>query len=109
MISSQSPVSGCPGPGRSRSHTARRPRRRGLNGTAAALQEAGVRVAIGVGGSLDYHAGFVRRAPEWAQVLGLEWLFRLIAEPWRLRRQFVLPQFAVLALAEAIRGRIGHR
>jgi len=75
----------------------------------AALQEAGVRVAIGVGGSLDYHAGFVRRAPEWAQGLGLEWLFRLIAEPWRLRRQFVLPQFAVLALAEAIRGRIGHR
>jgi N-acetylglucosaminyldiphosphoundecaprenol N-acetyl-beta-D-mannosaminyltransferase len=75
----------------------------------AALQEAGVRIAIGVGGSLDYHAGFVRRAPGWAQGLGLEWLFRLIAEPWRLRRQLVLPQFAVLALAEAIRGRIGHR
>src|SRR6185503_11284770 len=52
----------------------------------AALEDAGVRIAIGVGGSLDYLAGYARRAPEWAQRLGLEWLFRLIAEPWRLRR-----------------------
>ena len=75
----------------------------------AALEEAGVRIAIGVGGSLDYHAGYVRRAPEWAQRLGLEWLFRLITEPWRLRRQLVLPQFAVLALIEAGHGRFGRR
>jgi N-acetylglucosaminyldiphosphoundecaprenol N-acetyl-beta-D-mannosaminyltransferase len=74
----------------------------------AALEEAGVRIAIGVGGSLDYHAGIVRRAPRWARRAGLEWLFRLIAEPWRLRRQLVLPGFAVLTLAEAIRVRIWH-
>jgi N-acetylglucosaminyldiphosphoundecaprenol N-acetyl-beta-D-mannosaminyltransferase len=72
----------------------------------AALEEAGVRIAIGVGGSLDYHAGIVRRAPGLVRRAGLEWLFRLIAEPWRLRRQLVLPGFAVLALAEAIRVRI---
>jgi N-acetylglucosaminyldiphosphoundecaprenol N-acetyl-beta-D-mannosaminyltransferase len=72
----------------------------------AALEEAGVRIAIGVGGSLDYHAGIVRRAPKWARRAGLEWLFRLIAEPWRLRRQLVLPVFAVLTLVEAIRVRI---
>jgi N-acetylglucosaminyldiphosphoundecaprenol N-acetyl-beta-D-mannosaminyltransferase len=74
----------------------------------AALEDAGIRIAIGVGGSLDFYAGYVRRAPEWAQRFGLEWLFRLIAEPWRLRRQLVLPKFAVLALIEAGRGRIGH-
>jgi N-acetylglucosaminyldiphosphoundecaprenol N-acetyl-beta-D-mannosaminyltransferase len=71
-----------------------------------ALEEAGVRIAIGVGGSLDYHAGIIRRAPKWARRAGLEWLFRLIAEPWRLRRQLVLPGFADLTLAEAIRVRI---
>jgi N-acetylglucosaminyldiphosphoundecaprenol N-acetyl-beta-D-mannosaminyltransferase len=75
----------------------------------ALLEDAGVRIAIGVGGSLDYHAGYVRRAPEWAQRFGFEWLFRLIAEPWRIRRQLVLPQFAILALIDAGRGRIGRR
>jgi N-acetylglucosaminyldiphosphoundecaprenol N-acetyl-beta-D-mannosaminyltransferase len=71
-----------------------------------ALEEAGVRIAIGVGGSLDYHAGIVRRAPGLVRRAGLEWLFRLLVEPWRLRRQRVLPGFAVMALAEAIRVRI---
>jgi N-acetylglucosaminyldiphosphoundecaprenol N-acetyl-beta-D-mannosaminyltransferase len=75
----------------------------------SALEDVGVRIAIGVGGSLDYYAGYVHRAPEWAQRFGLEWLFRLITEPWRLRRQLVLPKFAVLALVEAGRGRIGRR
>jgi N-acetylglucosaminyldiphosphoundecaprenol N-acetyl-beta-D-mannosaminyltransferase len=74
----------------------------------AALEEAGVRIAVGVGGSLDYHAGIVRRAPEWARRAGLEWLFRLVSEPWRLRRQLVLPAFAILALSEAVRVRIWH-
>jgi N-acetylglucosaminyldiphosphoundecaprenol N-acetyl-beta-D-mannosaminyltransferase len=52
-----------------------------------------VPVAMGVGGSLDFVAGVTRRAPEWVQRIGLEWLYRLIREPWRWRRQLELPRF----------------
>lgn len=53
-----------------------------------------VRVAIGVGGSLDFITGRAIRAPRWVQRLGLEWLHRLIREPWRWRRMLALPRFA---------------
>ena len=52
-----------------------------------------VRVAIGVGGALDFAAGKVPRAPRWMQRIGLEWLFRLLREPWRWRRMLRLPRF----------------
>jgi N-acetylglucosaminyldiphosphoundecaprenol N-acetyl-beta-D-mannosaminyltransferase len=58
----------------------------------------GVPVAVGVGGSFDYIAGVARRAPKWAQRAGLEWLHRLIKEPWRWRRQLVIPRFVLLVL-----------
>jgi N-acetylglucosaminyldiphosphoundecaprenol N-acetyl-beta-D-mannosaminyltransferase len=60
------------------------------------LADAGVRVAIGLGGSLDYLAGEVPRAPELMRRLGLEWLYRLLREPWRWRRQLALPEFALM-------------
>jgi N-acetylglucosaminyldiphosphoundecaprenol N-acetyl-beta-D-mannosaminyltransferase len=69
----------------------------------AALAEAGVRLAIGVGGSFDYYAGRVPRAPSIVRRLGLEWLYRLVREPWRWRRQMVLPAFAVLVIWDRIR------
>lgn len=50
----------------------------------------GVPVMIGVGGSLDFVAGCTRRAPEWMQCSGLEWLFRLLQEPRRLFRRYVI-------------------
>lgn len=43
-------------------------------------------VAIGVGGTLDYLSGRVLRAPQWMRRVGLEWLFRLIRQPWRWKR-----------------------
>ncbi|MBN1967050.1 MAG: WecB/TagA/CpsF family glycosyltransferase, partial [Anaerolineae bacterium] len=52
-----------------------------------------VRVAMGVGGSFDFIAGVVPRAPRWMQQIGLEWLFRLIRQPWRWRRMLRLPRF----------------
>lgn len=58
----------------------------------------GVPVAMGVGGAFDFIAGVTRRAPEWVQRAGLEWLHRLIKEPWRLRRQLVIPHFILLVL-----------
>ena len=45
-----------------------------------------VKLAMGVGGSFDYISKTVRRAPRWMRGLGLEWLFRLLRQPWRLPR-----------------------
>lgn len=67
---------------------------------ARVLPETGVSVAIGIGGSLDYVAGRARRAPRWMQDRGLDWLWRLIRQPWRWRRMLALPRFAVLVLRE---------
>jgi len=50
-------------------------------------------VAIGVGGTFDFIAGIVPRAPRWMRRLALEWLFRLIQQPWRWRRMLRLPRF----------------
>lgn len=53
----------------------------------------GAPAMMGVGGSFDFIAGVQRRAPRWLQRLNLEWLFRLITQPWRWRRQLALPRF----------------
>lgn len=52
-----------------------------------------VRVAIGVGGALDFVTGKAIRAPKWVQRVHLEWFYRLIREPWRWRRMLALPRF----------------
>lgn len=52
-----------------------------------------VRLAMGVGGSLDFIAGTQKRAPHWIRQLSLEWFYRLLREPWRWRRQLALPCF----------------
>ncbi|NJN83489.1 MAG: WecB/TagA/CpsF family glycosyltransferase [Caldilineaceae bacterium] len=60
--------------------------------------ELPVAVAMGVGGAFDFVAGVTTRAPGWIQQLGLEWLHRLLREPWRWRRMLKLPEFAALVL-----------
>ena len=57
-------------------------------------------VAIGVGGAFDYESGRVRRAPRWMRRLGLEWLYRLVRQPWRARRMLALPAFALAVWRE---------
>jgi N-acetylglucosaminyldiphosphoundecaprenol N-acetyl-beta-D-mannosaminyltransferase len=61
----------------------------------------GAAAGIGVGGSLDFLAGRVRRAPVAVRRLGLEWAWRLAIQPWRLRRQSVLPVYWWLERREA--------
>lgn len=73
------------------------------------LQRLGVPLAVGVGGAFDYVAGNARRAPAWMRRLGLEWLYRLIHEPWRWRRMLRLPRFAALVFVEAVRYRLIRR
>jgi len=64
-----------------------------------------VRVAIGVGGVFDQLAGVQKVPPAPLHAIGLEWLWRLVREPWRWRRQSVLPVFALLVLRKRLFGR----
>jgi N-acetylglucosaminyldiphosphoundecaprenol N-acetyl-beta-D-mannosaminyltransferase len=61
-----------------------------------------IRVALGVGGSLDFISGRSIRAPKTFQKLGLEWFYRLLREPWRWRRMLALPKFALRVLASRL-------
>jgi N-acetylglucosaminyldiphosphoundecaprenol N-acetyl-beta-D-mannosaminyltransferase len=65
------------------------------------LGQIGAGAGIGVGGSLDFLAGRVRRAPAVVRRLGLEWAWRLAIQPWRVRRQAVLPVYWWLERREA--------
>ena len=73
------------------------------------LGPLGIPVGIGVGGVFNFLAGRAPRAPDWVRKLELEFLFRLVSQPWRWRRQLALPQFAALAALEAARQRIAGR
>jgi N-acetylglucosaminyldiphosphoundecaprenol N-acetyl-beta-D-mannosaminyltransferase len=61
-------------------------------------------VLLGVGAAFDFHTGRVRQAPRWMMAAGLEWLFRLAAEPRRLWRRYLLynPRFACYATLELL-------
>lgn len=63
-------------------------------------RDTGVGAAIGVGGSFDVLAGRIERAPRLFQQFGLEWLYRLMREPHRWRRQLALPTFVVWTALE---------
>jgi N-acetylglucosaminyldiphosphoundecaprenol N-acetyl-beta-D-mannosaminyltransferase len=61
-------------------------------------------VLVGVGAAFDFHAGLKRQAPRWMQRSGLEWLFRLVNEPRRLWRRYLInnPLFTFLVLQQAL-------
>ena len=63
-----------------------------------------VKLMAGLGGSLDVFAGIVRRAPEKWQKLGLEWLYRLLENPARIKRMMVLPAFMAAVIRERLTG-----
>lgn len=68
---------------------------------AGHLRESGCGAGIGVGGSFDVIGGRIARAPQLVRRLGLEWLYRLVTEPRRWRRQLALPRFVwLMALDE---------
>jgi len=62
------------------------------------------RVAMGVGGSFDFIAGTTHRAPPWMRRRGLEWLHRLIRQPWRWRRMLRLPRFVIAVIRRGAHG-----
>lgn len=69
------------------------------------LDALGATFAMGVGGSFDVVAGVTRRAPRWMQRAGLEWSYRLLQEPRRMFRRYLVgnTRFLLLTLAELVR------
>lgn len=68
------------------------------NWIAAHYASLGVPVTIGVGVSFEFVAGMVRRAPKWMGDAGLEWLFRLLMEPRRLWRRYLVGNLRFIGL-----------
>ncbi|MDF0726047.1 WecB/TagA/CpsF family glycosyltransferase [Cytobacillus sp. S13-E01] len=62
------------------------------------MNKLNVKVFQGVGGSFDVFAGHVKRAPAFYRNLGIEWLYRLLKEPKRFKRQLALPRFLLKIL-----------
>jgi len=69
------------------------------------VKKLNVRLCIGLGGALDVLAGRKKRAPVFFRKLGLEWLYRIIGEPRRIKRAFRLPMFLLAVLWKRIRGK----
>ncbi len=70
------------------------------------LAATGARVGVGVGAFFDFAAGAVVRAPKWMNRWGIEWVFRLMQEPRRLWRRYVVgnPLFLARVLRARLRG-----
>lgn len=65
----------------------------------------GARLLVGLGGSVDVFAGRVERAPAFWQKIGMEWLYRALKEPARLKRVAKLPLFLCSAVGARIKGK----
>ena len=72
---------------------------------AANYQELAVPISVGIGISFELVANMVSRSPVWMQKTGLEWLFRLIVEPRRLWKRYIIgnPMFILLVLKQRLK------
>ncbi len=79
----------------------------------AHYRSLGVPVSIGVGATIDFLAGTMRRAPVWMQKTGLEWLYRMAQEPRRLFRRYAVGMWifgwAILGQMRQLRARRSQR
>lgn len=62
------------------------------------MKELPCSIFMGVGGSFDIMAGESNRAPKWMIDMGLEWLYRVSKEPWRIKRLGSIPKFIFKAI-----------
>lgn len=68
------------------------------------LNQLNVKFAVGLGGTFDYVSGLRRESPAWMHHLGLEWLWRLVTQPWRARRIWrAVPVFSFLTLQHKLK------
>jgi N-acetylglucosaminyldiphosphoundecaprenol N-acetyl-beta-D-mannosaminyltransferase len=70
-----------------------------------------VPVCVAIGSSFDVISGHMRRAPVWMTEVGMEWLFRLVQEPRRLWKRYLVdaPTFAAPILGQSLKYRLGLR
>ena len=61
-------------------------------------QECGAKLCLGIGASLDFVAGRVKRAPVWMQRVGLEWTWRIMQEPRRMAQRYLIRDSKFLVL-----------
>ncbi|HBM7009175.1 TPA: WecB/TagA/CpsF family glycosyltransferase, partial [Enterococcus faecium] len=59
----------------------------------------GVPVSFGLGASLDFEAGNVKRAPKWMSDYGFEWLFRITQDPKRMAKRYLVDDLKIFKLA----------
>ncbi len=71
---------------------------------AAHLGRLNAALMVGVGAAFDFHAGLKKQAPRWMQRSGLEWLFRLLSEPKRLWKRYLInnPLFVILVILQML-------
>ena len=62
-------------------------------------KELGVPISLGLGASIDFEAGNVKRAPKWMADHGLEWLYRITQDPRRLAKRYLLDDTKIFILA----------
>jgi N-acetylglucosaminyldiphosphoundecaprenol N-acetyl-beta-D-mannosaminyltransferase len=68
------------------------------------LGQLNAKVVIGLGGTFDYIAGKRDPAPEFMVKFGLEWLWRLITQPWRIKRMWrAIIEFSILILEKKLK------
>lgn len=63
-----------------------------------------IKIFMAVGATLDFEAGNIKRSPKWVSEMGLEWLYRLLSEPRRLWKRYLVegPQFFWLAILQKL-------
>ncbi|MGL4109664.1 WecB/TagA/CpsF family glycosyltransferase [Clostridium sp. LP20] len=61
-------------------------------------KELGVPLSLAIGASIDFEAGTIRRAPNWMQKAGLEWFYRLIKEPGRMFKRYIIDDMKIIGL-----------
>jgi len=73
--------------------------------------QLGVNFVMGVGGTFDVVSGEVKRAPLWMQNWGLEWLYRVIQEPGRMWKRYLITntKFAFLLINEKLKQSLGRQ
>lgn len=62
-------------------------------------EELGVPISLGLGASLDFEAGNIKRAPKWMSDHGLEWIYRIIQDPKRLAKRYLVDDMKIFRLA----------
>lgn len=62
------------------------------------MNKSNAHIYMGVGGVFDIFAGELKRAPKWMISIGMEWLYRVIKEPFRIKRLMAIPKFLLLVL-----------